>query len=241
MKYTLYYWPGIQGRGEFVRLALEEADAEYVDTALRPDKQGGGVAAMKPYLEGAAEKRPPFACPFLKAGKLVIAQTSNILFYLGPRHGLAPAGEAGRLWVSQLQLTLADFIDEIHDTHHPVGSHLYYEEQKAEAKRRTEGFLRLRVPKYLGYFDRVLERAGAGGWLTGRRLTYADLSLAQVLEGMGYAFPDTTRKALASRPRLARLKDAVFARPRMRRYVESGRRLAFNNDDLFRRYPELGD
>lgn len=235
MKYTLYYWPGIQGRGEFVRLALEEAQAEYVDSALEED----GIDAMNHFLQSEEVPRPPFAPPFLEAGKLLIGQTANILMFLGPRHGLAPRDMAGRLWVHQLQLTMTDFVAEIHDTHHPLGSSLYYEQQKAEAKRRTKEFLGIRLPKYLGYFERVLERSG-GEWLAGAKLTYADLSMAQVLAGLKYAFPDATRTQLKRRPRLAALHDEVFGRPRIRRYVMSKRRIPFNNDDVFRRYPELG-
>jgi glutathione S-transferase len=241
MDYVLYYWPGIQGRGEYVRLALEAGGASYVDTALLPEKAGGGVAAMMRYLEGKDVARPPFAPPFLRAGRQVIGQTANILLFLGPRLGLAPRDAAGKLWTHQLQLTIADFIVEIHDTHHPVGGGLYYEEQKPEAKRRTKGFLAERVPKFLGYFERVIERnAARGPWMVGSRMTYADLSMAQVIAGLRYAFPNATRDALRTRPGLRELHDAVFARPRIRRYVESPRRLAFNNDDIFRRYPELG-
>ena len=240
MKYTLYYWPGIQGRGEFVRLALEEAGAEYVDTALVAEKAGGGAGAIAKILASPAVRRPPFASPFLKAGRSLIGQTANILLFLGPRHGLAPRDEAGRLWVNQLQLTIADFVVEIHDTHHPLGPSLYYEDQKRESKARTGEFLKVRLPKYLGYFDRVIERNGGGTWMAGRSLTYADLSMAQVISGLRFAFPAATRAALRSRPRLARLHDAAFARPRIRAYLQAGRRLAFNNDDLFRRYPELG-
>lgn len=240
MKYTLYYWPGIQGRGEFVRLALEEAGADYVDTALLPERQGGGAAAVAKALRSAEVRRPIFACPILKAGRSFIGQTANILLFLGPRHGLAPRDEAGRLWVNQLQLTLADFVVEVHDTHHPLGPSLYYEDQKTESKARTAEFLKVRLPRYLGYFERVIERNARGPWMAGRSLTYADLSAAQVIAGLRFAFPEAARAAFRSRPRLARLHDAVFARARIRAYVESGRRLAFNNDDLFRRYPELG-
>lgn len=241
MDYVLYYWPGIQGRGEFVRLAFEEAGERYVDVALVPEEQGGGAAAMMPFLQGGDVARPPFAPPFLKAGRNLIGQTANILLFLGPRLGLAPRDAAGKLWVHQLQLTLADFIVEIHDTHHPLGPTLYYEDQKPAARRRTTEFLAARLPKYLDYFERVVERnRGRGPWMVGDKLTYVDLSAAQVIEGLSYAFPAATRKALAERPRLAKLRDAVFARPRIRRYVASKRRLAFNNDGLFRRYPELG-
>src|SRR5437868_11216532 len=183
MRYELYYWPSIQGRGEFVRLALEDAGADYVDVARQPK----GMAAMMRFMESSAIERPPFAPPFLKAGKLVIAQTANILFYLGARHGLAPKAEAGRLWVHQLQLTIADFVLEVHDTHHPLGPSLYYEDQRAPAKKRTAEFWKDRVPKYLGYFERILADSGTA-YLTGRRLCYADLSLFQIVEGLRYAF-----------------------------------------------------
>ena len=240
MIYELYYWPGIQGRGEFVRLALEEAGAAYLDVALVPEEEGGGVPAMMKFLEGADVARPPFAPPFLKAGRKLIGQTANILLFLGPRLGLAPRDAGGRLWVNQLQLTLADFIVEIHDTHHPIGGGLYFEEQKPEAKRRSREFLALRLPKFLGYFERVIERnPDSDLWMAGKQLTYADLSMAQVVAGLRYAFPAASRKALRACPHLRALHDGVFARPRIMRYMKSKRRIAFNNDDLFRRYPEL--
>ena len=240
MIYELYYWPGIQGRGEFIRLALEDAGAEYVDYALVPESEGGGVAAMERFLEGDDVERPPFAPPFLKAGRVLIAQTANILLFLGGRLRLAPRDEAGRLWVHQLQLTIADFVVEIHDTHHPIAGGLYYEQQKAAAKRRAKEFREERLPKFLGYFERVLARnPGRGHGLVGAKVTYVDLSMAQVIAGLRYAFPVASRRALRSCSRLRALHDTVFARPRIRRYVASERRLAFNNADLFRRYPEL--
>jgi glutathione S-transferase len=240
MIYELYYWPGIQGRGEFVRLALEESGAEYVDIALVPDEQGGGVPAIEKFLDGPDVVRPPFAPPFLKAGRQLIGQTANILLFLGPRLGLAPRHMADRLWTHQLQLTIADFLTEIHDTHHPIGGGRYYEEQKPEAKRRAREFVDQRMPKFLGYFERVLERnPDSDQWMVGAGLTYVDLSMAQIVAGLRYAFPATSRKVLRACPRLCALHDKVFARPRIKRYVASGRRLAFNNDDIFRRYPEL--
>src|SRR5262245_3219838 len=185
MRYELYYWPTIQGRGEFVRLALEEAGADYVDVARRPGKRG--VPAMLRLLDGKRIARPPYAPPFLRAGKLVIGQTANILHYLGPRLGLAPRDEVSRLWAHQLQLTISDLVVEIHDTHHPVSGWLYFEEQRPAARRRTKDFWRYRVPKFLGYFERVLAKSG-GPHLLGRRLSYVDLSLFQIVEGLRYAF-----------------------------------------------------
>jgi glutathione S-transferase len=240
MRYELYYWPGIQGRGEFVRLALEEGGADYLDLALVPEKKGGGVPAMMKFLDGAEIARPPFAPPFLKAGRRLIGQTANILLFLGPRLGLAPRDADGRLWTHQLQLTIADFVLEIHDTHHPIGGGFYYEEQKAAAMRRSREFLAQRLPKFLGYFERVIERnAQSDKWLVGKQLSYADLSMAQVVAGLRYAFPKASKKALRICPGLSALHDKVFARSRIKRYAASGRRLAFNNDGIFRRYSEL--
>jgi glutathione S-transferase len=240
VKYELYYWPGIQGRGEYVRLALEYAGAPYVDIALVPERKGGGVPAIERYLEGEDVERPPFAPPFLKAGKRLIGQTANILEFLGPRLGLAPRDAAGRHWVNQLQLTVADLIAEAHDVHHPIGSGLYYEEQKGPARRRAKDFLRNRVPKFFGYFERVIGRNRAGGpGMAGRQLSYADLSLAQVIAGIEFAFPRAMDRQRSQYPKLAALREHVFSRPRIRRYIASRRRLDFNNSDLFRHYREL--
>ncbi|MGB6604930.1 MAG: glutathione S-transferase [Steroidobacteraceae bacterium] len=240
MTYQLYYWPGIQGRGEFIRLALEEGRADYRDVALVPDSEGGGVPAILRMLEARGVQRPPFAVPVLKAGRLLIAQTPNILLFLGGALGLAPRDEAGRLWVHQLTLTILDLYVEIFDTHHPLGDGYAYEEQKAAARRRSRDFLKVRLPKFMTYFEEVLGRNRAHApWMAGARLSYADLSTAQVIAGLRYAFPRATARALRKRPRLARLHDAVFARPRIARYVDSGRRVPFNNEDLFRHYPSL--
>ena len=239
MRYELYYWPSIQGRGEFVRLALEEAGADYVDVAREP-KRGGGVPALLHFLDGETIPRPPFAPPFLKAGKLVVGQTANILLYLGTRHRLAPASEAGRLWAHQLQLTIADFVQEAHDTHHLISSVLYYEEQRRQARRRAADFLKSRAPKYLGYFERVLVRNPVGDrYLIGNRLTYPDLSLFQVVAGLGYAFPRAMARFEKKCPRIVALRDRVAARPRVAAYLASERRIPFNQDGIFRHYEEL--
>ena len=236
MPYELYYWAGIQGRGEFVRLALEEAAAEYVDIAREP----GGEGALARLMDGEGGGRPPFAPPFLKAGRLVIGQTANILLYLGGRHRLAPAAEAGRLWTHQLQLTIADFVDEIHDTHHPIASSLYYEDQREAARARAADFVKSRLPKYLGYFERVLMRNPSGDrHLVGARLTYADLSLFQIVAGLRYAFPRAMARLEPQHIRVISLHDRIAARPRIAAYLASERRIAFNQYGIFRRYPEL--
>jgi glutathione S-transferase len=238
MRYELYYWAEIQGRGEFVRLALEAAGAVYVDVA----RQANGMIAMDRLLEGKAVERPPFAPPFLRAGKQLIGQTANILLFLGSRHRLAPANEAGRLWAHQLQLTIADLVQEIHDTHHPIASGLYYEDQRKEARRRTADFLENRAPKFLGYFEDVLARNPAGkGWLIGGRLTYPDLSLFQVVAGLRYAFPRAMRRIEKKLPRTVAVHDKVAARPRIAAYLASERRIPFNEYDIWRRYPELDE
>lgn len=234
MTYELYYWPEIQGRGEFVRLALEDAGVEYIDVARRR----GGTSAMLKLLDDEKVKTPPFAPPFLKAGTVLIGQTANILLFLGPRHGLAPASEAGRLWTHQLQLTIADLVAEVHDTHHPIASSLYYEDQRKEARRRTRDFLQSRAPKYLGYFEHVLGRS-AGKYLVGRTATYADLSLFQTVEGLRYAFPRAMRRLEKPHPRVIAVHDLVEKRPRIAAYLASDRRIPFNQMGIFRHYKEL--
>jgi glutathione S-transferase len=234
MRYQLYYWPGIQGRGEFVRLALEDAGAAYDDVA----RKAGGMARMTAMMDGGT--RPPFAPPFLKAGALVIAQTAEILFYLGPRLKLAPRAEADRLWLHQLQLTVTDFVKEIHDTHHPLGGEFYYEDAKPEAKRFTENFLAERAPKYLGYFDTVVKKSG-GPYVLGRRFAYVDLSLFQLVEGLRYAFPKAMARIEADVPRVVAVRDRVAERPGIKKYLVSPRRLAFNESGIFRHYPELDE
>lgn len=236
MRYQLYYWPGIQGRGEFVRLALEDAGAAYVDVA----RERGGTRRMMAMITAGGEKRPPFAPPFLKAGRLVVAQVAEILSYLGPRLGLGPRGEAGRIWLHQVQLTVADFVKEIHDTHHPLGGELYYEDARPEAKRYSESFLAHRAPKYLGYFEKVVAASG-GPWLLGRNLSYADLSVFQLIEGLRYAFPNAMRRMERDLPGLVAVRDRVARRPNIEAYLASKRRIPFNESGVFRRYPELDE
>jgi glutathione S-transferase len=234
MRYELHYWPSIQGRGEFVRVALEEAGADYIDVAR------SNLNRMLRLMDSRRLHEPPFAPPFLKAGKLVIGQTANILLFLGDRHGLAPAGEAGRLWTHQLQLTVTDLVAEVHDTHHPISSDLYYRDQRKEARERAAHFRKSRMPKFLGYFEDVLDRNPRGErYLVGSRLSYADLSLFQIVEGLRYAFPKAMRRLEKKIPKVVALHDRVVKRPRIAAYVASKRRIPFNEDGIFRRYPAL--
>jgi len=255
MQYELYYWPMLQGRGEFVRLALEDAGAEYKDIA----RHHGGMDAMSAMLENDALIDLPFAPPFLKvlpakdshaspADAMVISQTANILAYLGPHLKLAPADEAGRLFINGLQLTIADAVAEAHDTHHPISSSLYYEDQKGPAKARSAAFIDERMPKFLGYFEKVLARratenathhAGKAAYIGGKVCTYADLSLFQLIEGLHYAFPRGMHNFSKLFPRLSGLREAVAERPRLKTYLHSKRRIAFNQEGIFRHYPEL--
>ncbi len=193
---------------------------------------------MMQLLDGRRVKHPPFAPPFLRAGNLLIGQTANILLFLGPRHGLVPRGEAARLWTNQLQLTIGDFVVEIHDTHHPIAAGLYYEDQRPAAKRRAADFLKTRAPKFLHYFERVLEASG-GHYLLGRAPSYADLSLFQTIDGLRYAFPKAMRRLEKKLPRVIALHDRVAERPRIAAYLASSRRIPFNQSGIFRHYPEL--
>jgi glutathione S-transferase len=240
VRYELFYWPEIQGRGEFVRLAFEEAGAPYVDVARLSREEGGGVPVLMEYLEGKrGGAQAPFAPPFLKVGDLVIAQTAAILEYIAPRLGLVPEDETSRVRANQLQLTIADLVVEAHDVHHPIGAGLYYEDQKPESKRRAQSFTTDRIPKFLGYFERILERGGASAFLLGGERSYVDLSLFQVIAGLRYAFPKTMKHVEKALPRTSALHDRIAARPNIAAYLASPRRLPFNPMGIFRHYAEL--
>jgi glutathione S-transferase len=235
MTYELYYWTGIQGRGEFVRLALEDAGAKYVDIAR---EQGDGV--LGELADDPATVTPSFAPPFLRDGDMVVGQTSAILFHLGPKLGLAPKDEKQRLWTHQIQLTIADAVVEAHDAHHPVGAGLYYEDQKAESKRRSAEFRAERMPKFLNWFEMVLKRnPGGDTQLVGDDITYADLSLFQLVGGLDYAFPKRMKALSPSYPLVMAVHGRVRKRPNIAAYLKSKRRLAFNCYGIFRHYPEL--
>ena len=238
MRYELYYWPHIQGRGEYVRLTLEEGEADYIDVARLPESEGGGRPAVAKLLQDASNTHPPFAPPLLKSGKLVVSHTANILQYLGPRLGLVPKAEAQRVYAHGLQLTMTDFVREAHDIHHPVANSLYYEDQKPEALRRSGHFRGERLTKFLNYFETVLARGG-GRYMLGKSLSYVDLSMFQVMASLNYAFPKAMAGMQPKIPRLLALHDLVAARPRIAKYVASPARLPFSTHDLMRLYPEL--
>lgn len=238
MTYELYYWPTIQGRGEFIRLALEAAAAPYIDVGRRPESAGGGADALARVLEDKTAACPAFALPILKSGSLLIAQTPNILLYLAPRLGLVPEDESSRLKAHQLQLTIADTLVEVHDTHHPIAGSLYYEEQKTEASRRAADFVANRLPRFLAYFERALECNG-GQRLVGQSLSYVDLSLFQLIAGLRYAFPNAMAKRQSRYPLCGALCERVAGYPQVAAYLASPRRLPFNEQDIFRHYPEL--
>jgi len=233
----LYYWPMIQGRGELVRLALEEAGADYVDVA----RARGGMARMQHFLDGKEQGALPFAPPFVRVGRAVVSQTANVLAFLAPKLGLVPADEALRAEASQIALTVADLVAETHDAHHPIAASLYYDDQRKEAKRRATSFVDERIPKYLGWLESVLNRNGRsrGRWLVGRSLTYADLSAFQAVAGLRYAFPNAMARVERKLPLLVELHDRVAERPRVATYLASERRIPFNEDGIFRHYPEL--
>ena len=240
MTYQLHYWPGIPGRGEFVRLALEAAGAPYLDVARGDAASGQGLPALFHYLQDESIARPPFACPLLVHGQLVIGQTAAILLYLGPRLRLVGASAADRLWTHQIQLTIADLVTEAHNTHHPVGTSLYYEDQKKEASRAAQEFRSQRMPKFLGWLETVLARNPKGDkHLVGARLSYADLSLFQLVQGLRYAFPQAATRALEKTPRVWAVHERVAQHAKVSAYLGSERRLPFNEDGIFRRYPAL--
>jgi len=240
MAYELHYWPSIQGRGEFVRLALEAAGAPYIDVARCSAESGQGVPAMRRVMQDTGLTHPPFAPPFLKDGDMLVGQTAAILHYLAPQLKLVARSEQARVWTQQIQLTIADMVTEAHDTHHPIAAGLHYEDQQPEALRRAREFCRVRLPKFLQWFESIVLRNPAGSrHLVGGKLSYADLSLFQLVEGLRYAFPKAAQNALARTPGVVQLHDRIAALPKVAAYLRSERRIPFNEQGIFRRYPEL--
>ncbi|MDE0933252.1 MAG: glutathione S-transferase [Novosphingopyxis baekryungensis] len=232
MSYDLWYWPSIQGRGEFVRLALEAAEIAYTDRA-RED----GAEALLDDMDARTGIKP-YAPPYLVDGDLCIAQTAHIVSWLGAKHGFCGSDERETLGLIQLQLVVTDIVAEAHDTHHPVATGDYYDEQKEEAKRAAKGFREERMPKYFDHFETALN-ASDGPFVTGASWSHVDTSLFQLVRGLQYAFPKRMAALLPDYPKLAACADAVEALPGIRAYLDSDRRIAFNEDGIFRHYPEL--
>jgi glutathione S-transferase len=232
--YELFYWPTIQGRGEFVQLAFEDAGTPYTDVARAP----GGMKKMMALMKDPGAALEPFAAPFLRTGSVIVAQTANILAFVAPRIGVVPHDEESQLRAHQIQLTIMDLVVEAHDTHHPIASSLYYEDQRKESKRRAAIFIDERIPKFLGWLERTVARGG-GEWLLGRDASYVDLSAFQVLAGLDYAFPNAMERANRKIPRLRDLAAGVIERPRIAAYLASKRRLPFNEEGIFRHYAAL--
>ncbi len=240
MTFELYYWPHIQGRGEVVRLALEEAAVGYHDVAREIGEQSDNRKAILNILENTNLERPPFAPPFLIDNGLMIAQAAAILQYLAPKVNLIGTDESDRIFAHQIQLTVTDFLMEVHDTHHPISNALYYEDQIQESKKRSKNFTESRIPKYMSYFEKIISNnPSQSGWLIGENLTYPDLSLFQIAEGLEYAFPQAFSHLINSYTNVSKLRTAVAKRPNIAAYINSERRIPFNTMGIFRYYPEL--
>ncbi|KAF4119711.1 glutathione S-transferase, partial [Geosmithia morbida] len=254
MSYQLLYWPTIPGRGEFIRLAFEESGTPFTDMAQTADPGTVVDEVMSTTTEvsppSAGMNPPVLAVPVLRHDDVLISQTANILMYLAPRIGLDGSRAVNATAVAPYHLngiasTLLDgFVDELHDTHHPTAVSLAYEDQIPEAKKRTRYFLSERLPKYLGYAQRVIDSpaSGDGPWMYGGTLTYVDLVLFLCIDGTQFAFPKTMAKLKDSGQYNAvfELYDAVKTRPNIKAYLASSRRQPYSNG-IFRYYPELED
>ena len=234
--FKLIYWPGNPGRGEFVRLAFEATGTPYEDTALTQSAQEV-LTTVDPQRQ-LKDRDVHFAVPVLKHGDFSIGQTSAILAYIGPIIGLSPKDDQGKAKVNQIQLTIADFTVEAHDTHHPIGKMQYYEDQKEEALKKAIDFVDNRLPKFLDYFERQITANGNEPWLYGNTMTYADTSLLEVISGLLYAFPKCVEEQKSKAPKVFALYDAVRNHEKIKAYLASERRQKYNMG-VFRYYAEL--
>ena len=244
--YHLIYWPGIPGRGEHVRLALEQAGAEYTDTAHVEDGIKTVSSQISKENKGDSINPPPLAPPILKHGEYTISQTPNILLYLGTKLGLAPTTEedpVGIYHVNELTLTALDGLsNEPHDVHHPIAVAEYYENQKEEAAKKAKDYRENRLPKFFEYFERVLsgDASKGGEYLYGGQLTYADLVLFQTVDGVSFAFPRRvgSLKKSGDYDKVFALYDRVKALEKIKAYLESDRSQEYSMG-IYRHYPEL--
>lgn len=234
--YDLWYWPTIQGRGEFVRLFLAAAGIGWRDRAREGDAQ-----ALVEDMEKRAENGfAPYAPPYLveRETDFAIAQVAHIVTWLAEKHGRTTGDAATDLHLIQLQLTITDIVAEVHDVHHPIASSLYYDDQKDAARTAAEKFREERIPKYFGHFEQALG-VKDGAFMDGERWSHVDTSLFQLVEGLRYAFPERMKSVEPDYPRLIACRDAVAENEGVARYLNSERRIAFNEDGIFRHYPEL--
>lgn len=234
----LFYWPGIQGRGEFPRMLLEDAGIPYVDVC----RHVGGIDRMSAIMHGEGAPLMPFAPPFMNVDGMWISHTAAIMTYVAEKFGLAPRDEQEKMIARTLALTIADLLTEAHDTHHPITIEQHYEQQQDAALLRAAAFRDLRMPKFLRHFERTIahnDRRGGGGVIVGIEITYIDIALFQVIEGLSYAFPRALARVQGELPLLRSLHARVSKRPRLAAYLASERRVPFNEHDIFRRYPEL--
>ncbi|MCV0384391.1 MAG: glutathione S-transferase [Erythrobacter sp.] len=236
--YDLWYWPSIQGRGEFVRVFMEAAGLSYRDRARETDAQ-----ALVEDMEARAEGGDfaPYAPPYLveRETDFAIAQVAHIVSWLTGHHDLGSGDEQTDLHLIQLQLTITDIVAEAHDTHHPVAGSLYYDDQKDAAARAAKAFREERMPKYFDHFEQALEVREGGPFVLGERWSHVDTSLFQLVEGLRYAFPQRMKALEGDYPALVACRDAVADIEGVAAYCDSDRRLAFNEDGIFRHYPEL--
>jgi glutathione S-transferase len=239
MSYDLWYWPGIQGRGEFVRVFMEAAGISYRDRARQADAQAL-VEDMEAREDG--EGFAPYAPPYLVArdgeNEFTIAHVAHILTWLTENHDLGSGDLQTDLHLIQLQLTITDVVAEAHDTHHPLGGSLYYEDQKQAAATRAKGFREERIPKYFDHFETALA-VNPGPFCRADRFGHVDTSLFQLVEGLRYAFPRRMAQIESDYPRIFACRDAVAELPGIAAYRQSERRIPFNEDGIFRHYPEL--
>ena len=232
MSYQLWYWPSIPGRGEFVRLFMEAGELEYTDMA-REQSADALVEDMH-----AREGIQPFAPPYLVDEDVTIGQTALILLYLSDKEGLGSGDLATDLKLMQLQMDIADLVEEVHSTHHPVASSQYYADQMDAAYDKAEDFRANRIPKYLIHFDNALAASG-GPFVLGEQWSHVDTSLFQVMEGLDYAFPRYMAEMQGSWPHLEALQAAVPEIEGVAAYLASENRMEFNEDGIFRHYEEL--